>query len=227
MNFRQAFSDLGKFLTFRATPEIYDRIGPEHAVLGFASTWMVGIARNWDFPDAPDLARLGLGSVAYIFILSFVLFAMAWPISYEKRNYWHVLTGVSMTAAPGLVYGIPVEMFLSPEGAQGANLFFLLVVASWRVGLACHYLFKGCENGIREVLAILLLPISLIVIALVSTGRAGYVMQFMGGLRRDPSAPNAIVDEAIATLYCLAWPLGAVAALFYLIRLIQVRLEGE
>lgn len=227
MNFRQALRDLLRFLTFRATPEIYDRFGVEHAILGFATTWLVGIARNWDYPEAPEFARMGLGSLAYILILAFVLFVMAWPISYEKRNYWHVLTGISMTAAPGLVYGVPVEMFMSTEGAQGANLIFLLVVASWRVGLASHYLFKGCENGIREVLAILLLPISLIILALVWTGRAGYVMQLMGGLRRDHSAPNAIVDEAIATLYCLAWPIGALAALFYLIRLIQIRLGDE
>lgn len=227
MNFRQAIRDLGHFLTFRATPEMYDRIGVEHAVLGFTTTWLVGIARNWDYPDAPYVARAGLGSLAYIFVLALVLFVMAWPISYEKRNYWHVLTAISMTAGPGLVYGIPVEMFMSVEGAQGANLIFLLIVAAWRVALASHYLFRGCQNGIREVLAILLLPISLIVIALVSTGRAGYVMQFMGGLRRDQSAPNATVDEAIATLYCLAWPLGALAALFYLIRLIQIRLGDE
>lgn len=33
MDFKQAFRELGRFLTFRATPEIYDRLGLEHAVL--------------------------------------------------------------------------------------------------------------------------------------------------------------------------------------------------
>lgn len=227
MNFRQAFRDLGHFLTFRGTPEMFDRIGLEHAILGFATTWMVGIARNWDYPDAPLFATMGLGSLAYIFVLSFVLFLLAWPISYEKRNYWHVLTCVSMTAAPGLVYGIPVEMFLSAEAAQDVNVTFLAIVATWRVALAAHYLSRACLNSITAVAAILMLPISLIVIALVATGRAGYVFEIMGGLNRNRTGPNVAVDDAIATMFCLAWPVGVLAAIVYLIQLVMSLTSGR
>lgn len=227
MNFRQAFGDLGRFLTFRGTPEMFDRIGIEHAILGFATTWIVGIARNWDYPDAPDFARMGLGSLAYILLLSLVIFLMAWPISYEKRNYWHVLTCVSMTAAPGLIYGVPVEKFVSIEAAQGANVAFLAVVATWRVGLAIHYLLRGCQNSALAVASILMLPISLVVIGLVQTGRAGYVIEIMGGLNRNRTGPDVAVDDAIATMFCLAWPFGALAALIYVIQFVNSVLNRE
>ncbi|MBV6457947.1 MAG: hypothetical protein HONBIEJF_01067 [Fimbriimonadaceae bacterium] len=205
---KEVFRDTGRFLTFRATQEDYERFGYRHFLLGFLTTWAVGIARNWDYPEAELFAKAGLPSLAYIFLLSLLLFAFAWPVSYEKQNYWKFLTVVSMTAAPGLIYGIPVEMFLSTTGAQNANLAFLGFVALWRVALMVHFLFVAAGNTILTTMAVLLTPLSIMIVGLISTGRAGYIMDIMGGLRsRGPSHLKA-VDETVAFLGCLAWPVG-------------------
>ncbi len=220
-----AFRDLGRFLTFRATSEEYDRFGLPHFLIGFLFTWLVGIARNWDFPAAPLAARAGLMSLAYIFFMGMVIFLFAWPISGTRRNYWQVLTVVAMTAPPGLVYGIPVEMFLPLDVAQGVNLWFLAIVATWRVALAFHFLIRGADNGFGQAFAILLTPIALLVLGLVTTGRAGYVMDIMGGLRKKAPTAQDQVDEVIALAYCLAWPLLVVGAIVYLGALVRGRSE--
>lgn len=205
---KQVFRDTGRFLTFRCTAEDYERFGSRHFFLGFLTTWAVGIARNWDYPQAEPFAKAGLPSLAYIFLLSLLLFAFAWRVSYEPQNYWKFLTVVSMTAAPGLIYGIPVEMFLSTTGAQNANLVFLGIVALWRVALMVHFLFVAAGNTILTTMAVLLTPLSIMIVCLISTGRAGYIMDIMGGFRSDKASPMRAVDETIAFLGCLAWPVG-------------------
>ncbi|MBX7131796.1 MAG: hypothetical protein K1X67_03860 [Fimbriimonadaceae bacterium] len=218
MNYRkniiEPLRDLGRFLTFRATVEDFDRYGVPHFVLGLTITWLVGIARNWDLVTAPLFARLGLASVAYIFFMAFLIFAFAWMPSNIQRSYGKVLTVVAMTAAPGLIYGIPVEMFLSVDDAQAVNLAFLAVVALWRVALAIQFCGKGCGNTVGVGAAIIFVPIQILIFVLVGTGRAGYIMDIMGGLRggefRDA---NYTVNLVIANLWCLAWP-GIVLALF-------------
>lgn len=213
--YRSALADCGRFLTFRADEGLWDRLGLPHFLIGLMATWLVGIGRNWDFPEAPLFAKTGLPSVAYIFILSLVLLIMSWPVSYERLNYGKILTLVAMTAPPGLVYAIPVEKMMSFDGAQAANLWFLAIVALWRVALA-FYAFKnaGANTG-WVTTAILMLPICTIVIGLVVSGRADFVIEIMGGVNR-PQNINTGVNQAISALYCLAWPLAALSLFIWI-----------
>lgn len=212
---RVACVDLWRFLTFRATIADYDRFGVPHFVLGLAATWLVGIARNWDLPDAPLFARLGLASVGYIFFMTMMLWLSGFLPSPTRRGYGKVLTIVAMTAPPGLVYGIPVERFMSSSSAQSTNLTFLGIVATWRVTLAVHFFIRGCQNKWFTSVAIVFLPIVLLIMSLVATGRAGYVMDIMGGVR-DRSGPQSAVDDAIASLFCLSFPLAVVGVIVYI-----------
>lgn len=158
--------------------------------------------------------------MAYIFVLSAILFIFAWPASEDRQSYLKFLTVVSMTAPPGLIYGIPVEKFMSLGAAQQANLIFLLIVALWRVSLALHFFVVAIQDSFMVALSMLLAPISLIIIGLVMTGRAGYVVQLMGGVRDAVPTVQSNTDEFIAGLFCLVWPVLVLALAIYLIQLI-------
>ncbi len=203
--YREAFTDCLRFLTFRADDNLWDRLGLPHFLIGFAVTWLVGIGRNWDFPEAPLFAKTGLPSVAYIFVLSFILFCTSWLASYERLNYWKILTLVAMTSGPGLVYAIPVEMMFPLPVAQNINMWFLLIVAIWRVALAYYIFIRAAGNDGGTATAILMTPLCGIIIGLVLTGRAGYVIEIMGGNNR-PQNVNTSVDELISGLFLLSWP---------------------
>ena len=52
------------------------------------------------------------------------------------RDAWPAyLAFVTLTAPPALLYAIPVERFMTPSAASVTNVWFLAVVAAWRVGL--------------------------------------------------------------------------------------------
>lgn len=214
---KEVLLNIFRFLTFQSKFEDFDDWDWGHFTVGILGTWAVGIARNWDYPDAPLFATLGLASIAYVFVFSLVLFCFAWIVSEEKRNYWHVLSMVVLTSFPGLIYGIPVERFLEGGTAQVANLWFLGFVATWRVSLALFYLVRAAQNSFGIALATLATPIFGIILSLILTGRAGYVMEIMGGMNRDSSSPEFQVDSAIATLGCLSYLLAPIAFLVYLI----------
>lgn len=126
-----------------------------------------------------------------------------------------VLTVVSLTAAPGLIYGIPVEMFMDTASAQGANTTFLALVATWRVALALHFFCRGCKNSWPISASVLLVPICLIIITLVITGRAGYVIEVMGGMNRNEPARSQ-TDDIVASLFCFSGPGLVVGGLIYI-----------
>jgi hypothetical protein len=212
---KTTFKDLGRFLTFRATAEDYDRFGLPHFVVGFIFTWLVGIARNWDFPTAPLFAQLGLASIAYIFFMSGILFIVGWGPSFTRQNYWKVLTVVAMTAPPGLVYGIPVEQWMSIGAAQQTNLIFLGIVAVWRVALALHFFTVAAENPVGMAITIIFLPVTLIIIGLFLTGRVEYVLDIMGGLRNKEPGSNDAVNQVLVLLYFLSYPGAVVGLLAY------------
>lgn len=224
--YRSALVDCGRFLTFRADAGLWDRLGFPHFLIGFIATWLVGIGRNWDFPEAPLFAKTGLPSVAYIFALSLVLFLVAWPVSYVRLNYWKILTLVAMTAPPGLVYAIPVEQMMSMDAAQSANLWFLGIVAAWRVALA-FYMFKVAgDNSVWVTAAILLFPICAIIIGLVASGRAEFVIEIMGGVNR-PANVNTGVNHVISTLFLLALPTAVLSGIVWLGALLDPNLQGR
>lgn len=215
---REAFSDLGRFLTLRADFDLFDRFSLRHLAIGAFFTWLVGIARNWDLASATSTQAWGLQSLAYIIFMAFGIWVLLLPLK-VGRNYLHVLTMVAMTSVPGLIYGIPVEMFLLMEDARNANVWFLVLVATWRVAMAVHYLKRACDLSGGGAMSVLGLPVSMIVIGLIQSGRAGAVFEMMGGLRTVGAEADAYVDQVIFILGLIAYPFAFFCFIGYVLLL--------
>ncbi|MCG9895095.1 MAG: hypothetical protein MH204_06435 [Fimbriimonadaceae bacterium] len=212
----EAVRDLWRFLTFRFTAADYERLDLRHLGIGMLITWLVGIARNWDLPNSPLHASLGLASVAYVLIFSTILWAFTLPFATGALRWTRVLTFVCLTAAPGLIYGIPVEMMMSMEAAQTTNLGFLVIVAAWRVALAIHFLRVGLSLKVVDTLTVLLTPICMMIVGLLITGRAGQVLKVMGGVRDAPATRWDVSDDFLFLLAVLSIPGLAFGILAYL-----------
>src|SRR5687768_8039418 len=93
-----------RLLTFRLSHDDYLRLDRRHLGFGLATTWLAGIGRYWDHPDAHLLQYAGLGSVVYVVVLSLFLWLLIWPLRPANWRYERVLTFVTLTAPPALLY---------------------------------------------------------------------------------------------------------------------------
>lgn len=207
--------DAWRLLTFRAQRDELDRWGRGHLVLGLLATWVVGMGRWWDDPEASPLQKTGIGSIAYTLALSLVLFLVAWPLGPRAWSYRHVLTFVTLTAPPAILYAIPVERLVSMPVATQLNLWFLLVVATWRVGLLLFYFLRHAALGWWRTLVSVLLPLCAIVVALSLLNLSRGVIQFMGGLR-DENADD-LANNIVLTLGTLAFVAAGPLFVAYLV----------
>ena len=189
-----------RLLTFRATREDFLQLGSKHLAFGIACTWVVGVGRWWDDPGANPLQHSGVGSVVYIFLLSLLLWLVVWPLRPRNWSYRRVLTFVSLTSPPAILYAIPVERFTSLEAARSLNVWFLAVVAAWRVGLLFFYLRRHARLPAFSIVVAALLPVTFIIVALTTLNLERAVFDVMGGLR-DPGTAN---DGAYAVLFTLS-----------------------
>ena len=183
MRVRELFLFNMRVLTFRATREEFASFTHAHLIFGLMSTWLVGIGRWWDDPGARLVQHLGLGSVAYIFVLAAIIWLLVMPLRPRQWSYRHVLTFISLTSLPAMLYALPVERFFSIDTAVVINLWFLVVVALWRVALFFYYLRRHADLSWFTTLVVGLLPLSAIVVALFALNLHRVVFEIMGGLR--------------------------------------------
>lgn len=148
---------------------------------GLFTTWLAGIGRYWDHPDAGWWQYAGLGSVAYVFVLSAFLWVIVAPLRPRNWSFVAVLIFVTLTSLPALLYAIPVEKFMSLPAAQTANVIFLAIVASWRVALLIVFLKRAAGLSGVGVTVASLLPLTLIVTALAALNLEKAVFEIMGG----------------------------------------------
>jgi hypothetical protein len=188
-----------RLLTFRISREEFLQFNNRHLAVGVGATWIVGIGRWWDDPGARLLQHLGAGSLIYIFLLALLLWLVIWPLKPEGWSYRHVLTFVSLTSFPAILYAIPVERFVSMPAARTLNAWFLAVVAAWRVGLLFFYLRRHARLPGFSILVAALLPITLIIVTLTMLNLERAVFEVMGGLRGGGTAN----DEAYGVLIML------------------------
>jgi len=183
---REVLTTTGKLLIFQRVKPDLKRHAPLYLLVGVLTAWLAGIGRYWDHPHASWWQYCGLGSVAYIFILSLILFLLLWPLCPRHWSYRNVLIFVGLTSPPAILYAIPVERFLSLPMAQSVNVWFLAVVATWRVALLWRYLKESAAlPGIAAVVA-LLLPLSLIITILTVLNLEKAVFEVMAGLHPKP-----------------------------------------
>lgn len=183
-----ALRTIGRVLAFRFDARDVEEFDWTHLAVGLFFTWLAGMGRYWDNPRAVPLQHLGVGSVIYVFVLATYLFLFVWPLSPERWSFRKLLTFVTLTSPPALLYAIPVERWMSLEAAQSVNLWFLAAVAVWRVALYSLYLRRWCLlTGWVQACATLL-PLALIVAALTFLNLEHVVFNMMAGNEwSDPS----------------------------------------
>lgn len=150
---------------------------------GLVITWLVGVGRYWDHPNAEWGQYLGLGSVIYIFLLSLFIWLIVYPLRKQHWHYFQIVTFVSLVSLPAILYAIPVERFMSLEAARKTNVWFLQIVALWRVALLIVFLKRYAELNIAETIVATLLPLTIIVASLTALNLEHAVFDIMAGIR--------------------------------------------
>jgi hypothetical protein len=216
---------ISRLLFFRISRDELLSMSNRHLVAGLVGTWLAGMGRYWDDPGAKLLQKLGFGSLIYIFLLAALIWAIVKPFRIKEWNYFRVLTFISLTSFPAILYAIPVERYYSIEIANTVNVWFLAVVASWRLALLFFFLKRITRLRVGEILTITLLPICVIISTLTVLNLHRVVFNIMGGIR-NPSPHDgayAILIMLTAVSLILVLPLLAL----YLISIYQHRHDDK
>jgi hypothetical protein len=175
-----------KLLSLRITREEILQFNWKHFITGLVGTWVAGIGRYWDDEGASILQHLGLGSVIYIFLLALFIWLILKPFLIDHWGYFTVLTFISLTSFPAIFYAIPVERFYSIETANTMNVWFLAIVATWRLCMLYHFLKVFTRLSTGNIITVTLMPICLIITTLTILNLHRVVFDIMGG-RRNPT----------------------------------------
>jgi Yip1 domain len=172
-----------RLMTFKITKDEILQFNRSHFITGLFGTWIVGMGRYWDDKGASLMQHLGFGSIIYIFILAGFIWLILKPFFIDKWNYFTVLTFISLTSFPAILYAIPVELFFNVQTANTMNVWFLTIVAGWRLGLLYYFLnhFTGLSAG--NILTVTLMPICLIITVLTMLNLHRVVFNMMSGIR--------------------------------------------
>ncbi len=188
-----AATTIGRLLTFRLTRDEMLEFGPVHLIAGLFCTWLVGIGRTLHNTRVEWWQHLGLGSVAYVFVLSLLLWLLLWPLRVSDLSYRRVLTFVALTSPTGLIYAVPVESFCTVNGASNMRLLFLAVVAAWRVALWLYFLAGFCRLSIFSTVVVGTLPLCGILTVLMVLNLDKVVFDFMAGIKHPSSDDGSYV----------------------------------
>ena len=212
---KTAVMDALGILVFRRPSAALARHWPLYLLVGLMATWLAGIGRYWDSPRADLWQHLGLGSLAYVFVLAFILWLVVLPLKPQRWSYRNVLIFVSLTAPPALLYAIPVERFMPLPMAQSVNAWFLAVVASWRVALLIWFLRRIAMLQWLAVLLATLLPLTLIVVSLALFNLEHVVFDIMAGNTPEQSSGNDLAYQVVILLALLSTALAPVVIVAY------------
>ncbi|PKV52784.1 hypothetical protein ATE84_4911 [Aquimarina sp. MAR_2010_214] len=177
------FNTLIKLLTFKLTRKEMLKFNIKHFYLGLVGTWLVGMGRYWDDSGANLMQHLGLGSVIYIFVLALFIWLILIPFKIENWSYFTVLTFIGLTSFPAIFYAIPVEKFLSIETSNTINVWFLAIVAAWRLALLFYFLKQFTKLSMINIITVTLMPICIIISLLTILNLHRVVFNIMGGMR--------------------------------------------
>lgn len=198
-----AFKIIPAILFFKFSKEDIASFNKTHFAIGLTGTWLAGIGRYWDHPDAEFLQYAGLGSVIYIFVLALLIYLIVWPYRLTNWSYFKVLTFISLTSFPALFYAIPVEKFLSIPIAASLNAWFLGIVALWRLALLFRFLKLADDLKWWNVFFIALFPMCLLISALTVLNLEKVVFDLMAGLRNTTGREKAYAVLLTLTYYSL------------------------
>lgn len=221
----EVFKTQAGFLVFRNVRPNVAAHPVAYLAYTFAVTALVGAGRYWDNPRAELWQNLGLGSVVYILILAAVLWLLILPLEPESWSYPGVLVFVGLTALPGLLYAIPVERFLEMRTAQAVNVWFLAIVALWRVALLVAYLVRSAKLRFFEIALATLLPITLIIATLAILNLEHVVFNIMAGIPPDQVTGNDSAYLFVLGLGMLSLYGLPVVLIFYIVAVAAKKLR--
>ena len=223
---KQVIKDEIRLLTFRPfkfNPDYFKY----YLTLGLLFTWLAGVGRYWDNPRADLWQYLGLGSVVYVFVFALILWGINKPLRPKHWQYKNVLVFVCMTSPPAVLYAIPVERFVSMEIAQLMNVWFLAIVALWRVALLVVFLKRVTEMTYWSILVASLLPLTLIVSALSFLNLEHVVFNIMAGLNSNTATANDAAYHVLVGITVLSIVFLPVLLIAYVIIVVRQRERGE
>lgn len=204
-----------RFLTFRPVSSAIQIHWKAFLVFGLVFTWLAGVGRYWDNPKAHLWQYLGLGSVAYVFVLAAMVFVLVLPLGPRNWSYRNVLLFITLTAPPAVLYAIPVELFMTPSAARTTNAWFLAVVAIWRVGLFSAFLRHVAKLSPGAAIIATLLPLTIIVVTLSFLNLEHVVFDLMSGTKPGDRSPNDSAYGVVVTLSMLSFLAAPVLAIGY------------
>ncbi|GAA3955907.1 hypothetical protein [Allohahella marinimesophila] len=213
--------DCARVLTFRQPSVDIARHWPAYLAFGLICSWLAGVGRYWDNPKAELWQYLGLGSVAYVFVLALILWVLIKPLKPVRWSYRSVLIFVTLTSPPAILYAIPVERFLAPDIAQAANAWFLGIVAFWRVALLFWFLKVIARLSGLTIVVASLLPITLIVISLALLNLEHVVFNLMSGINPDDRSPNDIAYQIVTLLAIFSFMSAPFLIIGYVIAIVR------
>lgn len=192
-------------------------------LFGLATAWLAGIGRYWDNPRALVYQHLGLGSVIYCFVLAAIVFAIIYPLRPRNWSYRSVLTFISLTSLPAFLYAIPVEKWMSMSAAQTTNMWFLLIVAVWRVALFVSYLKNSAGLKGGAIVTACFLPIVAIITALTAFNLEHVIFNIMAGMRENDASGNDVAYIVVSVLTVLSYFVLPVFLFAYFYFIVQAR----
>lgn len=216
-----------KFLLFMRVRFDMTNLANYYLAFGVLTAWCVGIGRYWDNPRADLWQYLGLGSVAYIFILALILWLIIMPLKPENWSYKSVLIFVGMTSLPGILYAIPVERFFTMETASLMNVIFLAVVATWRVVLLFLYMMRSAKLSGLSVVVACVLPLTIIVSALAVLNLEHVVFRIMAGLTEDEKSANDAAYTILLLITYFSYLASPVLLLTYVVMIFKRRKRAK
>lgn len=207
LRIKTALRSIGRILTFRATcGDIENDVWPL-LLIGVLLTWAVGFGRWWDDPrELPYFARMGFGSVLYVFVLSGLLWVISYPLAKEKVGYADFAAFVAATSVPGFVYALPIEAISASSTASFYNIAALVFVSAYRVSLLLWFLSKILDMKHWRATVCAFLPISGITFFISLADFGDKIVNMMGGFRGNVSqtASQAVVLWIGYVSFCAA-----------------------
>lgn len=186
-------------LTFRFSLQEIRGFNRWHLIAGLLGTWVVGMGRYWDDYNAELLQHLGVGSVVYVFVLATLLYPFILGIGTGDLTYFRLLTFITLTSFPAILYAIPVELFVNIETAATLNGWFLSIVALWRFSLLIVFLRVIGPMNWFIALVTSLAPVMMIIAALFTLNLHHLVFDFMAGFREKSAHDGAYMILMILT----------------------------
>ncbi len=190
------------FLCFKAIKPDFKKQGRDYLLMVLFFTWLAGVGRYWDNPKAYWWQYLGLGSLMYLFIMTFILWVIIYPLKPQNWSYKNTFIFVGMTSPPAILYAVPVEKFMRMEAAQLTNVLFLTVVAIWRIILLFKYLSSSAKLKALSIFVAGTLPIVIIVASLTALNLEHVVFRIMGGMKPAEVSGN---DGAYFILFIITF----------------------